>query len=288
VIETVNLHVVRACNLRCTYCFGSFPERPERISFSDWCAILDQLASAGVRRANFSGGEPTLHRDLASMLRHARNVGLQTSVISNGARLSDDILELLDLVGITLDSADDDALEKLGRRRHGDPSYVAQTLDLAARVHRSKALLKVNTVVTRHNVDEDMSATLLAMKVWKWKPLQFTLVPGENEKVAGELSVTRQAYASFVARHRKPLEAAGTWVADEADDVVRSTYVMVDPSGRLFRSTPCGYAKSEPILNIGFEAAVEQVGGYDRAAFVARGGHVDVARLVRRTGGEAS
>jgi len=33
--------------------------------------------------------------------------------------------------------------------------------------------------------------------------------------------------------------------------------------------------KSEPVIEVGLERALGQVGGYDRGAFVARGGHAD-------------
>lgn len=287
VIETVNLHIVRECNLRCTYCFGTFPEAPRRVEADRWYAILEEVARAGVRRVNFSGGEPTLHPDLLGMLRRARGVGLETSVITNGVRLTDDMLDALDLVGISLDSADQETLIELGRRTRADSSYVERMLDVAERTHRAGARLKVNTVVTIRNVHEEMTGVLLRLRPWKWKPLQFTHVPGENDESAPGLCVAADAFAGYVERHRSVLEEAGVWVAAEAEEVVRSTYVMIDPGGCVFRSGTAGYIKSDPVQEVGLARAVAQVGGYDRDAFVARRGYVSVSRLVRRNGESA-
>jgi radical S-adenosyl methionine domain-containing protein 2 len=280
-IETVNLHVVRHCNLRCRYCYGGFPERPPPLDLAGWCLILDEIHRAEVRRVTFSGGEPTLHRDLLGMIEYARGVGLQTGIITNARFLTDAMLAGLDLVGITLDSADEETLVQLGRKRQGEGSYVDHVLQVAARARLAGARLKVNTVVTALNVHESLTHVLLQMTPEKWKPLQFTHVPGENDAAAADLRVSDEAFDAFVERHRQVLEDAGVWVAPERDGVVRSTYVMIDPSGRVFRSGPNGYVKSEEVSRVGLRAAIEQVGGYDRAGFRARGGHVDVLQLGR-------
>jgi len=243
---------------------------------------LDEVVGAGVRRVTFSGGEPTLHPDLLGMLRHARGVGLQTSIITNAVRLTDNMLAELDVVGITLDAVNEAVLVQLGRKRDGAASYVDHAMAVAARTHRAGAQLKVNTVVTAINTSEDLTSVLVHMRPFKWKPLQFTHVPGENDAEADTLCVGENQFQAFVQRHRNALEAAGIWVASEPDDVVRSSYVMIDPGGRMFRSDSPGYATSDPVLQVGLETALKQVGGYDRAAFLQRGGHIDVRRLVRK------
>ena len=114
-IETINLHVWPRCNLACRYCYATFQATSGSLPLADWQALLDLINVAGVRRVNFSGGEPTLHPELTGMLRHARSVGLQTSIISNGTRLNAEMISLLDLVGVTLDSRDDSVASAASR-----------------------------------------------------------------------------------------------------------------------------------------------------------------------------
>jgi len=147
-IETVNLHITRRCNLRCRYCFGSCPEHPCALDQPSWRLLLNELRRSGVRRVNFSGGEPTLHPGLLGMMQHARRVGLSTSIITNTARLTDEMLGQLDIVGLSLDSRDERVLTQLGRQRHGAPSYVERLRRAAERTHAAGVRLKVNTVVT--------------------------------------------------------------------------------------------------------------------------------------------
>lgn len=275
-IETINLHVWPRCNLACRYCYATFQATSGSLPLADWQALLDLINVAGVRRVNFSGGEPTLHPELTGMLRHARSVGLQTSIISNGTRLNAEMISLLDLVGVTLDSRDDSVLVRLGRQsRRRVGSHVASVRAAAALAHELGVRLKINTVVTALNLTEDLNELLSELRPFKWKPLQFSTVVGENDGDARELSVSGQAFREFVARHAS-LANLGIWVAPETAAVIGETYVMVDPIGRLFQQSRHEYRVSEPVLRVGLEAALEQVGGYNREAFLQRGGAVDV------------
>lgn len=275
IIETVNLHVWPKCNLSCVYCYGTFPSRSKWMPFAAWASIVGALADAGVKRVTFSGGEPTLHRELLPIVKHARGVGLGTAIITNGAKVSDELLAALDLVGTTIDSARADTLMRLGR----GAGTLATVGDLARRTHAAGARLKLNTVVCALNVDEDLASLVQELHPWKWKPLQFTEVVGENEVAAASLRVSRKRFDGFVARHLAALAGTPIWFAPESDATIRRTYVMIDPQGRVFQHGPGGHRVSAPIEDVGFVRALAEVGGYDRDSFLARGGDVDVRRL---------
>lgn len=281
--ETVNLHIYPHCNQACRYCYGTFPEVSAVLSGTVWCSVIDHLASVGVRRLTFSGGEPTLHRDLGLMLVHAREAGLQTAIITNGAQLNGSLMEHLDLVGLSIDSADERTQAALGRSLPRG-SYIHHIIDLARLARAAGALLKLNTVVTRLNMNDDLNDLVTEIRPDKWKPMQFVHVRGENDASAADLAVTPTEFETFVARHARVREAA-VWVAAESAATIRATYVMVDPSGRLFQHAPLGHVRSRPVLDVGLPGALEEVGGYDRAAFLQRGGQVDLQTLRNGPGG---
>jgi len=281
-IETVNVHLWPKCNLSCVYCFGTFPARPPHLDGGKWKPLISEFADHGVKRVSFSGGEPTFHPDLLDLLRHTRALGLQASIITNGARLSEAMLDNLDLVGITIDSTQPSTLKALGRGAR----YLDTALDVARRARAAGVRLKVNTVVCALNIDEDLTAPILKVRPVKWKPLQFTFVPGEHGEDARSLSVDAVAFDRFVERHRV-VEESGIWLAPERDTTIQQTYVMVDPLGRLFQHGPNGHRISPPLADVGLLRALELVGGYDRQAFLDRGGHVDVRRLPVFQGGES-
>lgn len=283
-IETVNLHIWGYCNLRCLYCYGQFPDRPRSLPLTAWQAILGQLAEHGVRRVTFSGGEPTLHPDLLAMLGCARVLGLQRSIITNGTFLTDEMLAELDLVGITLDAPDDETLRAMGRGLSGGRSYAQHVRSLVTRARDMGVRVKLNTVVTAMNVNVDLTDVLLEMRPNKWKPMQFTEVLGENDESAPRLRVSESDFQRFVQRHAA-VERAGIWVEPESESTIRRTYVMIDPLGRVFQHADGAHRVSRPVLEVGVARALEEAGGYDRSAFEARRGHVDVRRLPVLQGG---
>ncbi|MBL8913078.1 MAG: viperin family antiviral radical SAM protein [Archangium sp.] len=278
--EVVNLHITSVCNLHCTYCYAQYPEIVRPPPRCDWPKIITLLAEAGVKRVNFAGGEPTLVRDLPLLLQVARAQGLKTSIVSNGKQLTDKTIELCDAVALSLDSADDHTNAAIGRVARGTVtgSYAVFIGLRAARVRALGRALKINTVVTQLNVRQDLRAMFRRLRPVKVKLLQFRQVIGENDKNAAALEVSPTEFESFVERHLE-LRREGIRVQPESADVLGSSYVMINPEGRLFQNGPNGrYLHSAPVIEIGFEAALAEVGGYDRAAFVGRGGDLDVSK----------
>lgn len=271
----VNLHIFAKCNLKCLYCYEVFPDRPRSMPLSDWKRLLSMLAESRVTRVTFSGGEPTLHPDLAPMLAHARSVGLQTSIITNGARLSDAMLDNLDLVGMTLDTTDRSLLERIGRST-ARKCYLETLHRVAVRARARCVPFKLNTVVSELNVTEDLSAELLRIRPETWKPMQFTHIVGENDDHASSLRISRTAFGAFVTRHVQALHGSNIPVLAEAESSVLRSYVMIEPTGRLFQTSTGRKVYSSPVLDVGLQAALADVGGYDRDAFCARGGDRDV------------
>ena len=118
----LQIHPTRRCNLRCLHCYSfSGPEQRDLLEasvFKD--AITDALAE-GYRVASFSGGEPTLYKELPQLLRHARNGGMNTTVTSNGMLLDESHLEGLagvtDVLAISLDGVPESHNRMRGSQR---------------------------------------------------------------------------------------------------------------------------------------------------------------------------
>lgn len=276
--ETVNVHLWPRCNLRCHYCYGQFPERPPTLPFASWSAIARDLAQAGVRRLNFSGGEPTLHPDILPIVRATRELGLATSIVSNGAKLTNELLSVMDVVALSIDAGDDPTNARVGRVGPSGRSYVAHIVSVAQRVRAAGAGLKLNAVITRLNLDANLTDLCRQLRPDKLKLLQFVAVDGENAERTSTLAVTQDEFARVVERHRV-LEREGIWVQPESADTIRASYVMLDPSGRLFQHQQGGHVRSASLTETTFEAALRSVGGYDREVFEARGGALSVRRL---------
>ena len=123
----LQIHPTRRCNLRCLHCYSqSGPEERAELEASLIEAVLEDAARLGFDVLAVSGGEPFLYRGLAQVLTRAKELGLFTSVTTNGTLLSTTRLRLLvglvDLLAISVDGqpgshneirASPDAFERL-------------------------------------------------------------------------------------------------------------------------------------------------------------------------------
>jgi pyrroloquinoline quinone biosynthesis protein E len=143
------------CNLQCPYCYNPLTLREYRdeLSTRQWCGVLSEAADLGVVQAHFSGGEPTLRRDLAELVGAASRVGLYTNLITQGTFLDDALLDELlgsglDHVQISIQAPDEDLADRIaGANVH------EKKIDTLRRVVERNVALTLNCVLHRRNHD---------------------------------------------------------------------------------------------------------------------------------------
>ena len=66
--DSINFHLLRACNARCVFCYASFEDVPQtRLPTVHALELLATLRTNRPQKVNFAGGEPTLHPGLSEM-----------------------------------------------------------------------------------------------------------------------------------------------------------------------------------------------------------------------------
>jgi radical SAM protein with 4Fe4S-binding SPASM domain len=81
----VTWRCTRACNYNCSYCsFASSPNVTSAINTKGGMNIVDQIYDFGANWFGISGGEPLVRKDLFDIIGHAREIGLNISLITNG------------------------------------------------------------------------------------------------------------------------------------------------------------------------------------------------------------
>lgn len=266
----VNFHVNKACNAHCRFCFATFRDVRGQCPTTIALGVIDALADAGCEKLNFAGGEPTLRKDFPQLLQHSKSRGLVTSIVTNGFRLDallDGHADVLDWVGLSVDSGAEDVQRTLGR---GTGDHVANSIRLAGRCREVGLRVKLNSVVTALTWDEDMSDLVRAMQPERWKAFQVLPIDGQNDGSVEDLLISDEQFEAFVARHAH-LANEGLAPVIEDNDAMRGSYVMVDPLGRFFGNATGRHVYSRPILEVGVEAALAEV-GFVPAKFEARGG----------------
>ena len=110
--------------------------------------------------------------------------------------------------------------------------------------------LKINTVVTRSDYDEDLAGFIANARPDRWKLLQVLPVRGQNDGLVDDLVVTHEEFTRYVARNRC-VESMGIVVVPESNDLMTGSYVMVDPAGRFFDNVVGTHVYSRPINQVG-------------------------------------
>jgi len=86
-----------ACPLQCPYCSNpvDYSQYPTELSTEDWKRVLTEARKMGAVQLGLSGGEPLVRTDLAEIVRHARDLGYYSNLITSGYGLTEErIIEL--------------------------------------------------------------------------------------------------------------------------------------------------------------------------------------------------
>ena len=81
----VTWRCTRTCNSSCLYCsFGSTPAFYPSLDTEGGKHVVDQIYDFGASYFGISGGEPLLRRDIFEIIKYARSLGMNVSLITNG------------------------------------------------------------------------------------------------------------------------------------------------------------------------------------------------------------
>lgn len=275
---SVNYHFTRKCNKTCGFCFHtastSHVEDLDRQK-----QALRMLAEAGMRKINFAGGEPFLYpKVLGALVDYCKDeLGLESvSIVTNGSKVTEKFLRehrhQLDILAVSCDSFNEATNIAIGR---GEGDQVRKLYQIAEWCRKYGIGFKINTVVNRLNVAEDMNAHIAALRPFRWKCFQVLIVPGENDspealRNAHEFTISDAEFDDFCERHR-----GQACLVPEPNRLMASSYLIVDEYLRFLDKT--GKKPSPPILEVGVQKALESV-YWDEDAFLERGGLYEWAK----------
>ena len=279
-IPSANYHLWKPCNMRCGFCFATFrdidpAELPKgHLGQEGSLAIVEALAQAGFRKLNFAGGEPTLCPWLPGLIVRAKELGLTTSVVTNGSLISRELLapvaDSLDWAALSIDSIEADTLLRTGRTTRSGPMSERDYLRVVGILAECNIRIKVNTVVSRFNLHEDLTGFIIQVRPERWKLLQVLPVAGQNDANVNAHLVSSEEFRGYV-QHNRRVEEHGIAVVPETNDLMTGSYVMVDPTGRFFDNVAGSHTYSRSILEVGMEQALLDV-SVDAGKFLSRSG----------------
>jgi MoaA/NifB/PqqE/SkfB family radical SAM enzyme len=155
----IQVAVTNACNAQCRFC--SFPQvPPSRWRMADPARLVrgfEALGRAGIKYVSITGGEPLLYPDLCSCLARARDLGLETLLVTNGALLTPALIRTLSEAAVhTLIISLDAASAEVHDRHRGLPGLTAHIREMVPLVRQ--AGIKAVASVTISRLVDDLDA----------------------------------------------------------------------------------------------------------------------------------
>lgn len=277
----VMLAVTDRCTGKCAYC--KIPERksPE-MSTEQICGMLDEAAKSGCQRLGIWGGEPLVREDIATIIRHAKSLGMFVTIDTNGHLIpkSDNACSLADHLNISLNGNQQAHDQFCGE---GSFEKTMKGIEFSAKRYRFWTI----TVLTRANLDQIDWILETADKfgfLTTFQVLHHNEELGINEpffpddadlrKAARTLLAKKRAGAS-IASSEKYLEYLVRWpdykvIRSENNNgalkcLAGKLYCNVDVDGSMY---PCSLlinpADNPPnVLELGFKKAFESLAPID-------------------------
>ena len=248
----LNFEVTMRCNAKCGFCdYWKTPAEAKHSEMSDFAEIARRFSPMLV---TFTGGEPTLRKDLEEIVKSVRKAVRYTYVqmITHGAMLSLDRAKSLWDAGVDQFNISLDYLDERHDAARGIPGLSAKILDLVPQMKAAGiGSVRFNTVIKNDNLDQIMPIVERAAALgggvnfslytdFKNGNGDYLLGDGQQrelEKVVQQLLAYKQRTRGVITNSDYYLEQIPRYVRGEMTEPCRSgsTTIHIDPQGLVRR-----------------------------------------------------
>lgn len=142
------------CNNACDHCYVERTLPFEEMETDGWKQAIGNLWDAGIPHITFTGGEPTLRKDLPELVGYAEEIGLVTGLITNGRLLTKELVKTLAHAGLDHVQV---TLESHNEKTHNSMVHAPAWRETVAGIRNcldSPLYVLTNTTLTTDNCDE--------------------------------------------------------------------------------------------------------------------------------------
>ena len=251
-----------SCPLQCPYCANpiDFARIKSELNTEDWLRVLSEARAMGAVQLGFSGGEPLVRQDLTELVKHARQLGYFSNLITSGYGMTEaKIVELkeagLDHIQVSIQSPEKTLNDELA----GTESYDHKK-EVARLVKKNGYPMVLCVVIHRKNIHQmhdilamasDLGADYLELantQYYGWAHLnRDQLLPTKEQFVEAE-SIA-QAYKEKVKGKMKIYYVVPDFYEDRPKACMNgwgTTFLTIAPDGTAL---PCHSARELPGLD---------------------------------------
>jgi Fe-coproporphyrin III synthase len=116
-------NIGRRCNLKCIHCYAQSRdmEYKDELTTRQGKELIDDLAQFGSPVILFSGGEPTMRKDLPELAMHARDKGMRAVISTNGTLIDEKMAKVLKDIGLSYVGVSLDGMRETNDKFRGVP-----------------------------------------------------------------------------------------------------------------------------------------------------------------------
>jgi len=250
------------CPLQCPYCSNplDYAKHNNEISTEDWKRVLSEARKMGAVQLGFSGGEPLVRQDLTELVKHARELGYYTNLITSGYGLTEEkILQLkeagLDHIQVSIQASTQDLNDHIA----GTESFQNKQ-EVARLVKKNGYPMVLCVVIHRENIHqmadilkmaEELGADYLELantQYYGWAHVNRDLLMPSKEQYQ-EAETIAQAFKEKVAGKMKIYYVVPDFHEDRPKACMNgwgTTFLTIAPDGVAL---PCHSARELPGLD---------------------------------------
>lgn len=232
----INLHFIDKCNFHCYHCFinkkNQYELTLEQIQF-----IVDKIdeyfKSFNIKngRINLAGGEPLVSKNIQAIIDYIHNKEIEVSIVTNGMGLTNAFIEenkeKVKTIGISLDSIDENTNISIGRCTNDKKVCNMQELiQKCKKIKEVGIVLKINTCVSKLNINEDFTKIYTEINPDKLKLFQMTIIDDINSNQKDKC-ISLDEFNRFCDKYKSFQPIC------ENSDSMLDSYVIVDSRGNL-------------------------------------------------------
>jgi len=116
-------NMTRRCNLKCVHCYAHAKdiEFKDELTTEQGKELIDDLAEFGSPVMLFSGGEPTMRKDLPELAEYAISKGMRAVISTNGTLIDEKMAKVLKEIGLSYVGISLDGVKETNDKFRGMP-----------------------------------------------------------------------------------------------------------------------------------------------------------------------
>jgi radical S-adenosyl methionine domain-containing protein 2 len=179
-------------------------------------------------RINLAGGEPLLSRNIDRLIDFIYSKDIEVSIITNGYYLDETFINKhknqIKTIGISVDSLDYDTNIKIGRCFKANVLSKEQLIFICNKVKEAGIKLKINTCLSKLNINEDFNDFINEVKPNRYKV--FQMMCDDNDSINKNNIVLEEEIKQFLNKINYD------YIYESSEDMKQS-YIIVDSEGNI-------------------------------------------------------